>query len=101
MTDYTVFNLCLSALAVVTTCITCGRKPKLWKNLRIAALVTILSYPWDFFAIINEAWEHPKDPGIRWFTVPLNDLWFIFVCTLITTSLLSHYRPSGIARANR
>lgn len=101
MTEYTIFNLCISALAVAVMCITRVRRPTVWKNVRIAVLVTILSYPWDFFAIMNKAWVHPKDPGIRLFSVPLNDLWFIFVCTLITTSLLSHHRPISVARANR
>jgi lycopene cyclase domain-containing protein len=101
MIDYTIFNLCISVLASATMCITHGQPPTVWKNVRIAVLVTILSYPWDFFAIMNKAWVYPKDPGIRLFSVPLNDLWFIFVCTLITTSLLSYYRPTGVAGANR
>jgi|ERR1043165_453514 lycopene cyclase domain-containing protein len=56
--------------------------------LRTATVVTLLSYPWDFFAIHWHAWaygeEVPKILG-----VPVFDLIFIFVCTVLTASLFS------------
>ena len=62
--------------------------------LRTAIVVTLISYPWDFFAIQWRAWTYgEKVPQLL--GVPIYDLIFIFVCTAFTASLFSSARRGG------
>jgi lycopene cyclase domain-containing protein len=55
---------------------------------RISLLMTMMVYPWDFFAIHHRAWAYPDDPGIRLYGVPVNDLIFTWLCTTLAASVL-------------
>lgn len=57
-------------------------------SARIAFLITLIGYPWDFFAIRAGIWRYPYDPGLRLFDVPLNDLIFIWLGSHLTCSVL-------------
>ena len=63
--------------------------------LRTAIVVTLISYPWDFFAIQWRAWAYGEDVP-RLLGVPIYDLIFIFVCTMFTASLFSSARRGGL-----
>lgn len=56
---------------------------------RVATMVTLLSYPWDFFAIFTGAWDYPNDPGPRIYGVPANDMIFIWLCSFFTGYILT------------
>jgi hypothetical protein len=62
--------------------------------LRTATVVTLISYPWDFFAIHWRAWAYGEEVP-RLLGVPTYDLIFIFVCTIFTASLFSSARRGG------
>jgi len=62
--------------------------------LRTAIVVTLISYPWDFFAIQWRAWKYGEDVP-QLLGVPIYDLIFIFVCTVFTASLFSSARRGG------
>lgn len=65
-----------------------SRRVDLLLSARIAFLLVLISYPWDFFAIRLNVWRYPVDPGLTIHGVPLNDLLFIWLCTYFTCSLL-------------
>lgn len=91
MATYSVFNTAIFILAgVVAFAFTRDRRSFL-ANVRVSLLVVLLGLPWDFFAIENGIWIYPRDPGPRIFTVPLNDLWFMFSCSLITATLIARF----------
>ena len=56
--------------------------------VRVAVLITLIGYPWDFFAIRLGVWDYPNDPGSRLYGVPLNDLWFMLWSTHFASCLL-------------
>lgn len=61
---------------------------------RVAVLLTLVAYPWDFFAIQLGTWTYPRDPGPRLYGVPFNDLIFIWLCTYMTCCALLRLRAS-------
>lgn len=67
--------------------------------LRVATALTLISYPWDFFAIHFKAWHHP-DPNPSIFTVPVNDLIFIFLCTLVSGATFVYLADRRSANPN-
>lgn len=91
MTPYTAYNL---AFAVFTFTISYwlvgpnNRRRKLLLSARISLLLTVLYYPWDFFAIRLGVWRYPNHPGLRIYEVPLNDLIFIWLCSYLTCVVL-------------
>lgn len=83
---YLVFNSTLGTLVFLACyCLTPG-KAKLSIAFRAAGIVTLISYPWVFFAIHFKAWTY-NEPGPAIFAVPINDLIFIFLCTVFSVSL--------------
>lgn len=91
MTPYTAFNVALAILILLLSCVLVGygngRRPFIL-SARVALLLTLLGYPWDFFAIHAGAWRYPNDAGLRIYDVPLNDLIFIWLCTYLACSFL-------------
>ena len=91
MTTYTIYNIALALIVFPTSYWLAERRRRL-HNLRIAARIALLMvcivYPWDFFAIHMDAWTHPTDPGLRIYDVPVNDLIFTWLCTLLAASVL-------------
>lgn len=91
MSRYVVFNV---TLAVVTSiiCAILGRAGRFrrWAgtSARAATLVTALGFPWDFFAGYLHAWNYPRDPGMRLYGVPINDLIFMWICTYLACNIL-------------
>lgn len=100
MTRYTAFNLSLAALILPISYFLAGRRTRqrhLLLSARVALLVTLIGYPWDFFAIQVGVWRYPSDAGLKIYNVPLNDLVFIWLCTYLACSFLiaSHRWQAG------
>jgi uncharacterized membrane protein YoaT (DUF817 family) len=91
MNLYSIYNLCLASIAVLALLLL-RVFTQCWNDLllamRIAFLVTLISYPWDFFAIHMGAWQYPVHPGLKIHDVPANDLIFIWLCSILTSSFL-------------
>lgn len=91
MTPYTAFNLALAVFILPISFLLTGsgnRRRQLLLSARVALLVTLIGYPWDFFAIQLGVWKYPGDAGLKIYDVPLNDLIFIWLCTYLTCSFL-------------
>ena len=91
MSVYTTYNLALAAVVLPTSYCLAGPRSRgrtLSMSARIAFLLTLLAYPWDFFAIHLRVWRYPVHPGLRIYDVPLNDLVFMWLCTYLACSLL-------------
>ena len=89
MNDYAVFNSVLAACTLPLSCWVVGaRRRDLYLSARVALLVTLIGYPWDFFAIHLGVWSYPQSPGLRIHDVPLNDLVFMWLCSYLTASFL-------------
>lgn len=91
MTPYTAYNLALAAFTLPICYWLVGsrkRRRYLMLSARIALLLTIIDYPWDFFAIRLGVWRYPNQPGLMIHEVPLNDLIFIWLCSFLACSVL-------------
>jgi lycopene cyclase domain-containing protein len=91
MTPYTAYNLAFAAFTLPVSYWLVGlhdRRRKLLLSARIALLLTVLYFPWDFFAIRLGVWTYPNHPGFRVHDVPLNDLIFIWLCSYLTCAVL-------------
>lgn len=87
--DYLQFNVLLLALILLFVR-TINREWPSWRATRAAVFVTLLAFPWDFFAVSNAVWAY-SEPGVRAYGVPVNDSLFIFTCSLLTCSLLDRW----------
>jgi lycopene cyclase domain-containing protein len=91
MNQYTAYNVALAITVFPTSCLLL-RGSNLRRSLlycaRTALLMTVLGYPWDFFAIKLGAWGYPKAAGATLYGVPVNDLVFMWICTQLTCSVL-------------
>lgn len=89
MNLYYAYNVVL-AIIILPVCfwLNEGRWMHIRVTTRIAVLMAVFVYPWDFFAIHLHAWDYPHDPGLRLYGVPLNDLAFTWLCTQLGASLL-------------
>lgn len=91
MSDYTIYNLVLAGVIVPFACWLLWRTDEIRRftlAVRISTLVALIGYPWDFFAIRTGVWRHPTDPGVTVYGVPVNDLVFMWLCTLLSSSVL-------------
>lgn len=96
MTAYAQFNVGVFVLALLSLfAFTTTMQDRLECGVT-SACVVLLAYPWDFFAIELGIWRYPTDPGPLLYQVPLNDLWFMFSCSLITTSVLIKFVLSPV-----
>jgi lycopene cyclase domain-containing protein len=88
---YTAYNLVLAGISLPVSFWLAGA-PSRWQTVsrsaRIATLLTMLAFPWDFFAIHLNVWRYPLDPGVRIHGVPLNDLIFMWLCTNLACSVI-------------
>ena len=92
MSRYYLYNLAFAAFTLpISYWLTGleGRRRHLLRSARIALLLTMIYYPWDFFAIRLGVWRYPLDPGLRIYEVPLNDLIFIWLCSFLACSVLT------------
>jgi len=93
----TMYNWYILALAAFTLPIAywLARKNERRRTLllaaRIASLMTVLLYPWDYFGIRHGAWTHPSFTGWRIYGVPLNDLAFIWLFTYLACVVLIRF----------
>jgi len=106
MTPYDIYNLVFAVFVLPFSYWIVGselRVRHLILSARIASLLTIIYYPWDFFAIHLGVWTYPSNPGVRIYQVPLNDLIFIWLCSFLTCSALALSwrlsRPKGRSNA--
>jgi len=91
MTPYTAYNLVLATFVLlISYCLSLlgNQRKDFLVSARVALLVTLVGYPWDFFAIHAGVWTYPNDPGTRIYDVPLNDLVFMWLCSHFTCFLL-------------
>jgi lycopene cyclase domain-containing protein len=91
MTTYTVYNLALAIFVLLFSYWFAGlgdRRRNLLLSARIALLLTVLIYPWDFFAIRLGAWTYPNYDGWRIYGVPFNDSIFIWLCSYLACVVL-------------
>jgi lycopene cyclase domain-containing protein len=91
MTPYIAYNLALAVFVLPISYWFVGSQNRV-RNIilsaRIALLVTLISYPWDFFAIHAGIWRYPYDPGWKIYDVPINDLVFIWLGTYLSCCVL-------------
>lgn len=95
MSTYTIYNMVLAAVILplgIGLLLRNGTITLLLASARVALLVTLIAFPWDFFAIQFSAWRYPNDPGPRIYGVPVNDLVFIWLCTFLACSVLVAFR---------
>lgn len=86
---YTFYNLLLAIIILTVAYWITGRKRRvLFLAARVALLITLLLYPWDFFAVRLGVWVYPKDPGLTIYGVPFNDSVFIWLCSFLTSVVL-------------
>ena len=92
MNLYTLYNFILAAFVLPASYSLLRSTRNCRSNLllcaRVALLLTLIGYLWDFFAIQLGVWAYPRDPGWRIHGVPLNDLVFIWLCTYLACSVL-------------
>lgn len=84
MNTYSYFNLSFTIVVIAISLICKTSKNSHIISLKIATIFILLGFPWDYFAIKNNAWHYPKDPGITLYGVPFNDLWFVFVASYLS-----------------
>ena len=91
MTRYTLYNLVLAVFVlIVSSCVAAfgDRKRNLLISARAALLITLLLYPWDFFAVRMGVWIYPNYDGLRIYGVPFNDSVFIWLCSFLACVIL-------------
>lgn len=91
MNTYTTFNVGFLILVTGALSFLVRSRAQLGVVVQTAAYITVLSFPWDHFAIIHGAWTYTA-PGVRLFEVPLNDMFFIFTGSLLSAGVLSGNR---------
>jgi len=93
MATFTFYNLIFAMFSLVLSYLILGRRntKHLLLAARVALLITVILYPWDFFAIRLGAWSYPAYPGRRLYGVPLNDLVFIWLCSYLACVLLLRF----------
>jgi lycopene cyclase domain-containing protein len=95
MNSYAAYNIGLAAIILSASYWLVAAR-KTWRTdlllaARIALLITLISYPWDFFAIQLAVWRYPNDPGPTIHGVPINDLVFIWLCTYFASIVLQRF----------
>lgn len=100
MSNYSWFNVVFAAICLIASTFFLRSNEEWQRAIRTAAFVTMLAYPWDYFAGSLGAWTY-ESPGTRLFSVPVNDLLFIFFATILTTGVLANWRiVRGDAKAD-
>lgn len=89
--SYIAYNIYAAAIATSSFLWCCKSKHERLITLKTALLITFIAHPWDFFAIEQGVWTYPKNPGPMVFGVPLNDLVFIFLASVLTCSILTRF----------
>ncbi len=67
------------------------RRRKLLLAARVALLLTVLGFPWDFFAIRLGAWTHPNFNGLKLYGVPVNDSLFTWLFSYLACVILLRF----------
>ena len=107
MATYTLYNLALAVVILPVSYLVAIRnnmRRSLLLSARAAWLLTMILYPWDFFAIRLGVWTYPKYAGLRIYDVPLNDLFFIWLCSYLACVVLTRFdlrRSQGKGNAER
>ena|ERR1041384_2807746 len=102
MAAYSLYNVCFAVVVLSASYWLADwhdRKQHLLIAARVALLITVLLYPWDFFAVRLGVWDYPKDPGLRIYGVPLNDSFFIWLCSFLAAVVLFRIDRRGGARS--
>ena len=88
---YTLFNIVL-LLMVAPACIYfLEDRKEILIAARTTTFIVLIAVPWDAWAIRASVWAY-KDPGLWFAGIPLNDIVFIALCTLLTSSFLIYLR---------
>jgi lycopene cyclase domain-containing protein len=88
MSRFTIFNAIFTLIVAVILAVFLRSRREFRVTLQVALYVTALSYPWDFFAITIGAWDYTS-PGPRIFSVPINDLVFIFSASAFSAGIFA------------
>lgn len=91
MSNYTIFNAVYAPICIGVAFLLCRNWVDRKVSAKVALWLTMFFYPWDFFAIQYRAWDY-ENPGPRLFTVPYNDLVFIFASTLLSAAFFCRKR---------
>lgn len=91
MNSYALYNAGLAAVILPVAYFVANAESR-WRDIRkaarIAVLIMLIAYPWDYFAIHLNVWRYPANPGPEIYGVPANDLVFMWLCSLLTSSVL-------------
>lgn len=87
MTRYSMLNIGVAVLATITASTCIRSRKELFAVFRTATAIAVMFFPWDHFLLHWRAWGH-NDPGPRFLGVPLNDPILVFLCTVLTASVL-------------
>lgn len=96
MTAYLILNS-LIAVAAAAALIYLVRRGDVVRVITYAGIVTAYSLPWDYFAIQRGAWHYPAG-YLLIFSVPLNDIIFIFFASLLTITLILRFGVVAMSR---
>jgi len=91
MSPYTCYNATLALVFVPAVYWITSREQRFRTLLaisRVATLMALTAYPWDYFAISYKVWRYPNHPGPALYGVPVNDLIFIWLCTFLASGVL-------------
>ena len=100
MNNYLIYNFCLLLLLIILLAIFGCSKSEFIKFNKVSTILVLIGFPWDYFAIHLGVWEYPQNPGIRFYHVPINDLIFIYVSSMIASLFWAVFVFRKIKRAN-
>lgn len=89
MSKYLLLNLALIAGCLLLAPWLLGSRVQLKAAAKAALVLTLLAYPWDFMLLHLGAWDH-QYAGPVLFRVPIYDLLFVFISTLLAGFVFSH-----------
>lgn len=90
MSNFVILNVIVSLFAIIFSVAFIKSKKELAAVLKSSIIITLVAYPWDYFAITLGVWVFPEDPGPLLYKVPFNDIWLFFTASIMSTSLLGH-----------
>lgn len=91
MTSYSAFNLLFASLALPVSALFIRSRRQLRACVFTTVISILIAYPWNAYAIAAGVWAS-IDSGPRLYAVPLNEIWFVAICTFVSSSVLSWER---------
>lgn len=91
MSQYSLFNLMLASLVLPLSwlMLSPGRRiAGLALAARVGFIASTIGFYLDFFGIYFKTWEYPVDPGPKLYGVPINDIFFMWLCSVFACCVL-------------